>query len=81
MVRLDGVWRLTLRVRRCPTQACPAYHRPYVPEEAGAWALPQAEFGLDVLALVGQLRSRGQQSVPQIHQRLRERGVALPSAA
>jgi hypothetical protein len=77
VVRLDGIWRLTLRVRRCPNCACPAYHRPYVPEEAGAWALPQAEFGLDVIVLVGQLRSREQRSVPQIHQALRERGVEI----
>src|SRR5689334_9134094 len=51
VVRLDGVWRLTLRIRRCRNRACALYHRPYVPEEAGAWALPQAEFGLDVIAL------------------------------
>ncbi len=48
-----------------------------MPEEAGAWALPQGEFGLDVIALIGQLRSREQRSVPQIHQLLRERGVAI----
>ena len=77
VVRLDGVWRLTLRVRRCRNRACPQYHRPYVPEEAGAWALPQAEFGLDVIALVGQLRYRDQRSVPQIHRALRERGVHI----
>ena len=77
VVRLDGVWRLTLRVRRCPNRACPAYHRPYVPEEAGAWALPQAEFGLDIIALVGHLRACEQRSVPQIHRQLRERGVEI----
>ena len=77
VVRLDGVWRLTLRVRRCRNQACPQYHRPYVPEEAGAWALPQAEFGLDVIALVGHLRYREQRSVPQIHHVLRQRGVQI----
>jgi hypothetical protein len=77
VVRLDGVWRLTRRVRRCRNQDCAAYHQPYVPEEAGAWALPQAEFGLDVIALVGQLRSREQRSVPQIPRRLRERGVQI----
>jgi hypothetical protein len=77
VVRLDGVWRLTVRVRRCPNRACSQYHRPYVPEEAGAWALPQAEFGLDVIALVGQLRYREQRSVPQIHQVLRQRGVDI----
>ena len=78
VVRLDGVWRLTLRVRRCPNRACAQYHRPYVPEEAGAWALPQAEFGLDVIALVGHRRYREQRSVPQIHRALREeRGVRI----
>jgi hypothetical protein len=77
VVRLDGVWRLTLRVRRCPNRACAQSHRPYVPEEAGAWALPQAEFGLDVIALVGRLRYREQRSVPQIHQLLRGQGVDI----
>jgi hypothetical protein len=77
VVRLDGVWRLTIRVRRCRNTACPQYHRPALPEEAGAWALPQAEFGLDVLALVGQLRYQEQRSVPQIHQVLRARGVEI----
>ena len=44
---------------------------------SGAWALPQGEFGLDVIALIGQLRAREQRSVPQIHQTLQERGVAI----
>jgi hypothetical protein len=66
VVRLDGVWRLRLRIRRCPNQACAQYHQPYAPEELGACVLPQAEFGLDVIALVGQLRYREQPSVPQI---------------
>ncbi len=77
VVRLDGVWGLRLRVRCCRNQACALYHRPYVPEEVGAWVLPQAEFGLDIVALVGQLRYREQRSVPQIHRALRERGVQI----
>lgn len=77
VVRLDGLWRLTIRVRQCVNAACSQYHRAVVPEEAGAWALPQGEFGLDIIALIGQLRSREQRSVPQIHQALRERGVAI----
>jgi hypothetical protein len=77
VVRLDGLWRLTIRVRQCVNTACSQYHRAVVPEEAGAWALPQGEFGLDVIALVGQLRAREQRSVPQIHQRRRERGVDI----
>jgi hypothetical protein len=77
VVRLDGLWRLTVRVRRCVNAACPRYHQAYVPEEAGAWALPQGEFGLDVIAFIGQLRAREQRSVPQIHQALLTRGVAI----
>jgi hypothetical protein len=77
VVRLDGLWRLTLRVRRCRNAACPQYHQPHRPEEAGAWALPHAEFGLDVVALVGHLRYREQRSVPQIHSVLQQRGVQI----
>jgi hypothetical protein len=77
VVRLDGIWRLTLHVRTCGHQACPQYHRAYGPEELGAWVLPQGEFGLDVIALIGRLRAQEQRSVPQIHQALLGRGVAI----
>jgi hypothetical protein len=77
VVRLDGIWRLTIRVRQCVNATCSQYHRAVVPEEAGAWALPQGEFGLDVIACIGQLRARERRSVPQIHQTLRERGVDI----
>jgi hypothetical protein len=77
VVRLDGLWRLTIRVRRCVNAACPQYHHAVIPEEAGAWALPQGEFGLDIIAFIGHLRAREQRSVPQIHQTLREQGVAI----
>jgi hypothetical protein len=77
VVRLDGLWRLVLRVRRCGTVGCPWYHQAYGPEEAGAWALPQSEFGLDVIAQIGHWRSREQRSVPQMHQALRARGVDI----
>jgi hypothetical protein len=77
VVRLDGLWRLTLRVRTCRTPSCTHYHRAYGPEEVGAWVLPQGEFGLDVLAYIGQLRAHEQRSVPQIHQALLARGVAI----
>jgi hypothetical protein len=77
VVRLDGLWRLTIRVRRCVNAAGPRDHQAGVPEEAGAWALPQGEFGLEVIALIGQLRYPEQRSVPQIHHVLRGRGVAI----
>lgn len=77
MTTLAGVWRLTLKIRRCPNRACPRYHQAYRPEEEGGWALPQSEFGLDVIVLVGTLRYREQRRVPQLHQALRERGVGM----
>jgi hypothetical protein len=74
---LDGLYRLTLVVRRCQNPACPRYHHPYRPEEEGGWALPHSEFGLDVIALVGALRYREHRSVPEIHRALVARGVAI----
>jgi hypothetical protein len=40
-------------------------------------ALPQGEFGLDVIALVGALRHTEHRSVPEIHRELLGRGVAV----
>jgi hypothetical protein len=74
---LDEVVQLTVVVRRCRTPSCVRYRRPYRPEEEGALALPHGEFGLDVIALVGQLRYREHRSVPEIHQELLGRGVVL----
>jgi hypothetical protein len=54
---------------------CELYHEPHRPEEEGAFALPQGEFGLDVIALVGALRHAEHRSVPEIHRELSGRGV------
>jgi hypothetical protein len=72
----EGV-QLTLVVRRCRTPTCARYRRPYRPEEESALALPHGEFGLDVIALVGQQRYREHRSVPEIHQALVARGVVV----
>jgi hypothetical protein len=74
---LDEVVQFTLVVRRCRTPSCVRYRRAYRPEEEGALALPHGEFGLDVIALVGQLRYREHRSVPEIHQELGKRDVVL----
>ncbi len=74
---LNGVYRLTLHVRRCHNRQCLRYLCPYRPEEEGRWALPHGEFGLDVIALVGTLRYTSHRSVPEIHQTLRDRGVPI----
>src|SRR3954466_3920674 len=74
---LTGLVRLRPRIRRCENPACVRHHRPYRPEAEGALVLPQHEFGLDVIALVGALRYREHRGVPEIHRALLERGVAV----
>lgn len=74
---LEGLVRLRLVVRRCVNPDCELYHEPHRPEEEGAFALPQGEFGLDVIALVGSLRHAEHKSVPEIHRELSRRGVSI----
>jgi hypothetical protein len=77
LVTLSGTVRLRLKIRRCEAAGCARFHKPYRPEAEGALALPQHEFGLDIVALVGALRHREHRSVPEIHALLRGRGVAI----
>jgi hypothetical protein len=77
LVTLSGAVRLRLRIRRCEAPSCPRFHLPYRPEAEGALALPQHEFGLDVIALIGRLRHCEHRSVPEIHAALRERGLDI----
>ncbi len=74
---LGGLVGLRVQVRRCHHRTCPRYHQPYRPEAEGRLALPEHEFGLDVIALVGALRYQQHRSVPEIHQDLRSRGLAV----
>src|SRR4028119_436982 len=77
LVTLSGIERLRLKIRRCEAPGCARFRKPYRPEAEGALALPQHEFGLDVVALVGALRHRDHRSVPEIHAILRARGVSI----
>lgn len=74
---LDGLVALTLVVRTCRNPTCVRYKQPYRPEEEGRLALPQGEFGLDVIALVGNLRFSQQRSVPEIHWALLAREIPI----
>jgi hypothetical protein len=74
---LSGLWRLTLVVRQCIQPSCPRFHKHYRPEEEGRWALPHGEFGLEVIALIGQWRFREHRSVPEMHQALAARGISI----
>src|ERR687893_1530987 len=77
LVTLSGIERLRLKIRRCEAPGCTRFHKPYRPEAEGALAMPQHEFGLDVVALVGVLRHRKHRSVPEIHAALTTRSVAI----
>ena len=77
IVSLWGLVRVRLRIRRCETRTCGRYHQAWRPEAEAALALPQHEFGLDVIALAGTLRNREHRSVPEIHRELTRRGVAI----
>jgi hypothetical protein len=72
---LGGTVRLRLQVRRCRTPHCPRHAIPLRPEQEGSIALPEHEFGLDVIALVGTLRYAQHRSIPEIHAELIRRGV------
>lgn len=77
VTRLDGVYRLTIKVYQCQNDECPCLGQVSRSEEEGGWALPHGEFGLDVIALVGTLRYQQKLSIPQIHQELLNRGVQV----
>src|SRR5947209_11373433 len=77
VVTLAGTQRLCLKIRLCEQGRCTRLDRPYRPEAEGAIALAHHEFGLDGIALTGVQRHRHHRSVPEIHQTLRARGVAI----
>jgi hypothetical protein len=74
---LDGTVRLRLQVRRCRDPLCSRHRVPLRPEQEGRYALPEHEFGRDVIALIGTLRHAQHRSVPEIHAELTRRGVIL----
>ena len=77
ILTLNGLWQLTLAIRRCHNPDCPRYHAPYRPEEEGRWALPHGEFGLDVIAFIGRWRFAEHRSVPEMHQRLQAGNIQI----
>jgi hypothetical protein len=74
---LTAVVRLRLKIRRCQDPTCERYHKPYRPESEGRWALPGHEFGLDVLAWLGQHRYQQQQTISALHQGLQSQGLVI----
>jgi hypothetical protein len=56
VVTLEGLLRLHMQIRSCRNSGCPRHKVCLRPEPEGRFALPQHEFGRDVIALVGTLR-------------------------
>jgi hypothetical protein len=77
VVTLEGLVRLRLQVRSCRNPECSRHRICLRPEPEGRYALPQHEFGLDVIALIGRLRHAEHRSVPEIHTELIRRGVTI----
>jgi hypothetical protein len=77
VVTLEGLLRLHLQIRSCRNHDCPRHRVCLRPEQEGHFALPQHEFGLDVIAPVGRLRHAEHRSVPEIHAELARRGVPI----
>jgi hypothetical protein len=77
VVTCDGAVRVAVQVRRCRHRDCPRFGRPLRPEAEGRLALPEHEFGLDLIALVGALRYTQHRSIPEIHAELTRRGVTI----
>ncbi|QDV37448.1 MULE transposase domain protein [Tautonia plasticadhaerens] len=77
VVTPEGLVRLRLQVRSCRNPACSRHKACLRPEQEGRFALPQQEFGLDVIALAGRLRHGERRSVPEIHAELVRRGVPI----
>jgi hypothetical protein len=77
IVTLEGLLRLHLQIRRCRNPDCPRHKVWLRPEAEGRFALPQHEFGLDVIVLVGRLRHAEHRSIPEIHAELVRRGVPI----
>src|SRR5258708_11591947 len=77
VVSMNGWVRLILKIRRCRNRECQGFLKPYRPEAEGRFALPQHEFGLDVIALGGGVGYAVPRSVPEIHGQLLARGLSI----
>jgi hypothetical protein len=74
---LKEVVQLRVKTRRCEREGCERYRQVYRPESESRWALPQHEFGLDVIIKSGTLRYQEHRTVPEIHEQLVQQGLSI----
>ena len=78
VITLKEVVQLRLKIRRCPNPICERFHQAYRPEQESRWALPQHEFGLDVIAKSGCCAvSRAFLVCPKFMSSCRARGLGI----
>jgi hypothetical protein len=77
IVTLSGMIKLIKHVLECQRPECKQHGVKWRPEGEGALALPRYTFGLDVIARIGELRYREQQTVEKIATALAQQGVSI----
>lgn len=76
---LDRRQEIRYQARRCPTPSCEGSDNRYLPHALKLGVLPKYEYGLDVIAFIGQERLRYNRPFAQIAQSLRDRHGVLIS--
>lgn len=77
VVTLSGMLRLTKHVLECQTPDCAQQGTKWRPEGEAAMVLPHYTFGLEVVALIGELRYRQHLTIGEIAAELKSRGVSI----
>jgi Transposase, Mutator family len=75
--RLDGVYLQIRYDKRCPAEGCPGAHLLFRPFEDLTFALPNANYGLDVIMEIGELHLRDAVALVKIQRRLNAAGVPI----
>jgi hypothetical protein len=71
IIQLSGPIKVVSHFLQCQQANCKMREAVYRPEEEGMLALPGYNFGLDVVARIGELRHRDNLSIPKIEAQLR----------
>lgn len=77
VVTLTGLLRINSHILECPSEGCRKQRVKYQPEQEGALVLPHYTFALEVVARIGELRYRQQQTVEEIAKELRQSGMSI----
>lgn len=77
VVTLSGLLRINSHILECQSEGCRKQRAKYQPEQEGALVLPHYTFALEVVARIGELRYRQQQTIEEIAKELRQSGLSI----